>query len=72
MQALIRKRRAVCAAASGEGRERVWPPGKIRQLPDFHALVWKAGVSQPQPVYCPPYWDIAACRRVARPDPYHA
>jgi type IV secretion system protein VirD4 len=56
----------------GEGRERVWPPGKIRQLPDFHALVWKAGVSQPQPVYCPPYWDIAACRRVARPDPYHS
>ena len=44
----------------------------IRQLPDFHALVWKAGVSQPQPVYCPPYWDIAACRRVARPDPYHS
>lgn len=56
----------------GEGRERVWPPGRIRQLPEFHALVWKSGQSQPQPVFCPPYWDIAACRRVARPDPYHA
>jgi type IV secretion system protein VirD4 len=59
-------------AGFGEGSERVWPPGKIRQLPDFHALVWKAGVSQPQPVYCPPHWDIAACRRVARRDPYHS
>jgi type IV secretion system protein VirD4 len=55
----------------GEGHERVWSPDKIRELPDFHALVWKYGKSQPQPVYCPPYWTIRACRRVARPDPYH-
>lgn len=55
----------------GEGHERVWPPGKIRQLPEFHGLVWKFGYSQPQPIYCAPYWKSASCRRVARPDPYH-
>jgi type IV secretion system protein VirD4 len=55
----------------GEGHERVWSPGKIRRLPDFHSLVWRYGRSQPQPVYCPPYWTIRACRRAARPDPYH-
>jgi type IV secretion system protein VirD4 len=54
-----------------EQRERVWSPGRIRQLPDFHALVWKAGWSQPQPVVCLPYWKVRACRRLARPDPYH-
>jgi type IV secretory pathway TraG/TraD family ATPase VirD4 len=53
-------------------RERLWPPEKIRSLPERHGLVWKAGQAQPQPVYCPPYWDIEACRRVARPDPYHS
>lgn len=51
--------------------ERVWSPDKIRELPEFHGLVWKAGQSRPQPVYLPPYWEIRACRRVARPDPYH-
>jgi len=55
----------------GEGRERVWSPGRIRQLPEYHALVFKHGQSQPQPVYCPPWWNIAACRRVGRRDPYH-
>ena len=52
-------------------RERLWPPEKIRSLPERHGLVWKAGRTQPQPVYCPPYWDIEACRRIARIDPYH-
>lgn len=55
----------------GEGHERVWSAGKIRRLPDFHGLVWKFGQSQPQPVYCAPYWTSRACRRVARSDPYH-
>lgn len=54
----------------GEKQERVWSPGKIRSLPERHALVWKFGQSQPQPVYCPPYWDMPECR-LARPDPYH-
>ena len=54
-----------------EQRERVWSPGEIRQLPEFHGLVWRSGFSQPQPVYCEPYWRSAACRRIARPDPYH-
>jgi type IV secretion system protein VirD4 len=54
-----------------EQRERVWSPGEIRQLPEFHGLVWKSGFSQPQPVFCAPYWTIAECRRRARPDPYH-
>jgi type IV secretory pathway TraG/TraD family ATPase VirD4 len=52
-------------------REWVWSPERIRSLPERHALVWKAGQSEPIPVYCPPYWDIKACRRVCRPDPYH-
>lgn len=54
----------------GEKQERVWSPGKIRSLPERHALIWKFGQSQPQPVYCPPYWDLSGCR-LARPDPYH-
>jgi type IV secretory pathway TraG/TraD family ATPase VirD4 len=52
-------------------RERVWSPEKIRSLPERHALVWRVGQAEPTPVYCPPYWDIEACRRVARIDPYH-
>jgi len=54
-----------------EQREPVWTPGETRQLPDFHGLVFKSGFSQPQPVCCAPYWTSRACRRVARPDPYH-
>jgi len=54
-----------------EQRERVWAPGKTRELPEFHGLVWQFGKAEPQPVYCPPYWKIGACRRRARPDPYH-
>jgi type IV secretion system protein VirD4 len=54
-----------------ESRERVWTPGEVRQLPEFHGLVWTSGFSQPQPVRLAPYWEIRACRRVARPDPYH-
>lgn len=50
--------------------ERIWPPHKIRNIPKFHGLVWKFGNSVPQPVYCPPYWEIAACRKLARQDPY--
>jgi len=52
-------------------RERSWSPEKIRSLPPLHGLVWKAGQPEPQPVYCPPYWDLKAARRAARPDPYH-
>jgi type IV secretory pathway TraG/TraD family ATPase VirD4 len=55
----------------GVQEERVWSPDKIRELPDFHGLVWKAGSSRPTSVYLPPYWEIPACRRAARPDPYH-
>lgn len=54
--------------------ERLWPPEKIRALPDFHGLVWKEpkdGKAEPQPVYLQPYYQNAACLRVARPDPYH-
>jgi type IV secretory pathway TraG/TraD family ATPase VirD4 len=51
--------------------ERVWSPGDIRSLLRFHGLVWKAGQSKPQPVIAPPYWDIAKCRGLAQPDPYH-
>ena len=53
------------------GEERVWPSDKIRELPRFHGLVWESGRSQPQAVYLPPYWEIDACKRLARPDPFH-
>lgn len=52
-------------------RERLWSPEEIRSLPERHALVWRAGEARPQTLYCPPYWDIKACRRVARIDPFH-
>jgi type IV secretory pathway TraG/TraD family ATPase VirD4 len=52
-------------------RERLWSPELIRSLPVRHALVWRAGKAQPLTLYCPPYWDIEACRRVARIDPFH-
>ena len=41
------------------------------ELPPFHGLVWFHGKSKPTPVYAPPYWTIPACKRLARPDPYH-
>jgi type IV secretory pathway TraG/TraD family ATPase VirD4 len=52
-------------------RERLWSPERIRNLPERHALLFRAGEAEPVSLYCPPYWDIEACRRVARPDPYH-
>ena len=52
-------------------RQRAWPPERILELPDFHGLVWFKGKSKPVPVYAPPYWEIPACKRLARPDPYH-
>jgi type IV secretory pathway TraG/TraD family ATPase VirD4 len=52
-------------------RERLWSPERIRSLPERHALVFRAGKSQPDALYCPPFWDIKACRKVARPDPFH-
>jgi hypothetical protein len=43
---------------------------RIRQIPEFHGLVWRK--NRPvQPVYFEPYMDNAAQRRVAREDPYH-
>jgi type IV secretion system protein VirD4 len=52
-------------------RQRVWPPERILDLPPFHGLVWFHGQSKATPVYAAPYWTIPACKRLARPDPYH-
>jgi type IV secretory pathway TraG/TraD family ATPase VirD4 len=53
-----------------EGREPVWSVDRIRQLPEFHGLVWRK--NRPvQPVYFEPYMDNPAQRRLAREDPYH-
>lgn len=57
--------------SASEGREPVWSADRIRDFPEFHALVWKRGQARPEPVYCEHHWDIPACRRVARTDPYH-
>ena len=51
------------------GRARL-DAGANRDLPEFHALVWNFGRSKPQPVYLPPYYEMAACRRRMRADPY--
>jgi type IV secretion system protein VirD4 len=52
-------------------RERLWKPENILGLPEHHGLVWFQGRAAPTAVYAPPYWKIAECARVARPDPYH-
>ena len=52
-------------------RQRAWPPEKILSLPKYHGLVWFHGQSKPVPVYAGPYYENAACMRLARPDPYH-
>ena len=53
-----------------ESRDRLWSVDRIRQIPEFHGLVWRK--NRPvQPVYFEPYMDNAAQRRVAREDPYH-
>lgn len=53
-----------------ESQDRVWSVDRIRQIPEFHGLVWRK--NRPvQPVYFEPYMDNAAQRRVAREDPYH-
>jgi type IV secretory pathway TraG/TraD family ATPase VirD4 len=52
-------------------RQRAWPPERILDLPEFHGLVWFHRRSKPVPVYTAPYWTIPACKRLARPDPYH-
>jgi hypothetical protein len=53
-----------------EGHDRVWSVDRVRQLPEFHGLVWRK--NRPvQPVYFEPYMDNPAQKRVAREDPYH-
>jgi type IV secretion system protein VirD4 len=48
-----------------------YAPHELFNLPEGHGLVWAAGQAEPQPVYAPPYWEIARCRERARPNPYH-
>jgi len=54
-----------------ERNEKLWPPEKIRSIPEFHGLMWKSGGGQPQPVWCPPYWEIPELKGRYDPDPYH-
>jgi hypothetical protein len=51
--------------------ERLWTPEQVRGIPEFHGLVWQSGSAQPQPVYCPPYWEIKELKGRYDPDPYH-
>jgi len=61
----------------GEHQERLWSPETIRDLPDCHGLVWRKKTWQrntgarPQPVVCPPYWELPECDGKYDPDPYH-
>jgi type IV secretion system protein VirD4 len=48
-----------------------YTPADLFNLPEGHGLVWAAGQAEPQPVYAPPYWNIARCKQRARPNPYH-
>ena len=72
---------SVGEADGGDGGPRVnyhpqirprYAPHDLFNLPEGHGLVWAAGQAEPQPVYAPPYWEIARCRTRARPNPYHA
>jgi type IV secretory pathway TraG/TraD family ATPase VirD4 len=59
-----------------EHEEKLWSPEKIRSLPEWHGLVWRMGKAAPQPVACPPYWELPEMQDVfGRPrydrDPYH-
>lgn len=54
-----------------EKEERLWPPEKIRSVPEFHGLVWRSGKAQPEAVYCAPYWELRELRGRFDPDPYH-
>ena len=56
----------------GEHQERLWTPEAIRSLPKCHGLVWKTETgARPQPVACPPYWELPECDGKYDPDPYH-
>jgi type IV secretory pathway TraG/TraD family ATPase VirD4 len=61
-----------CRYSFSEREERLWSPEKIRRIPQFHGLVWRTGKVNPQPVYCPPYWEIPELRGRYDPDPYHS
>jgi hypothetical protein len=52
--------------------ERIWPPERIRSLPEFHALVFRSGEARPQPVFCAPYWARPELRGRYGSDPYHS
>jgi type IV secretory pathway TraG/TraD family ATPase VirD4 len=54
-----------------EHEERLWPADKIRSLPEFHGLVWRMGKAAPQPVVCPPYWELPECEGRYDLDPFH-
>jgi type IV secretion system protein VirD4 len=48
-----------------EGHDRVWSVDRIRQIPEFHGLIWRK--NRPvQPVYFEPYMDNAAKARCPR------
>jgi type IV secretory pathway TraG/TraD family ATPase VirD4 len=61
----------------GEREERLWTPDMIRDLPDCHGLVWRKKSKErntgarPQPVVCPPYWELPECDGKYDPDPHH-
>jgi hypothetical protein len=54
-----------------EKEERLWPPEKIRSIPEFHGLVWMSGKAQPEAVFCAPSWEIRELKGRYDPDPYH-
>jgi hypothetical protein len=51
--------------------ERLWSPEAIRSLPECHGLVWQSGAAIPQPVVCPPYWELDFCAGRYDRDPFH-
>jgi len=56
-------------------RRRVYPPGDLFNVPEFHGLAFFAGQSRAVPVYAPPYWDARDNPDLVGrydPDPYHA
>jgi hypothetical protein len=62
-----------CRITYGMRQQRLWPPEQIKNLPDYHGLVFMGG-ARPQPVWLPRYFmpdEFPELRGRYDADPYH-
>lgn len=55
----------------GQVRRALFLPQELMDLREGTGLLWPAGSSRSIPFDAPPYWDIAALKSRARPNPYY-